>query len=55
MTGKIDFLLSKDFREEAQEITSFIEGLDENEKNSFFVFVQGAKFGKTLTENKDTA
>lgn len=45
-------MVPQDFKPEAEEVTRFMEGLDESGKEKFLQFILGAKFALNLLSQK---
>ena len=55
MSEKMETVMDRKNTKEAAEILCFVQGLEEENQNDFFQFMQGVKYGLHLAKKKTEA
>lgn len=55
MSEKMETVMDRKNTKEAAEILCFVQGLEEENQNDFFQFMQGVKYGLNLAKKKTEA
>ena len=52
---KVETMVSQNYKPEAEEVTRFMEELDQSGKEKFLEFIRGAKFALNLMKQQKSA